>query len=308
MLKGMSEKSAGVIVVGSINVDLIVGVSRLPGPGETVLGRRFVQQNGGKSANQAAAAARVGAPVTMLGAVGDDDLGRSALAGLAEAGVDVTRCRTIEGTHTGLALIVVDDGGENQIAVASGANALLDGAMIEAATASLQAPPGSVCLIGFEVYDEAVVAAARWAAREGLRIVINPAPARQIPAELYDYGPILTPNRTEAEMLSGESEPAVAARVLAARTGAPVIVTLGGEGALLFEAGEAIGLSTLAVEPVDTTGAGDALNGILAAELARGAGLREALRWAMAGASMKTTVAGAQAGLPDREAIAARLA
>ena len=307
MLTGMSEKSAAVIVVGSINVDLIVGVSSLPGPGETVLGRRFIQQNGGKSANQAAAAARVGASVMMLGAVGDDDLGRSALSGLAEAGVDISRCGVIEGMHTGLALIVVDDGGENQIAVASGANALLDGARIEAATASLQAGPGSVCLIGFEVYDEAVVTAARWAASAGLRIIINPAPARQMPEELYGFGPILTPNETEAEMLSGESEPAAAARILAARTGAPVIVTLGSEGALLLEGDEAIRLPALAVEPIDTTGAGDALNGILAAELARGAELREALRWAMTGASLKTTVAGAQAGLPDREAIAARL-
>jgi ribokinase len=307
MLTPMNEKSAAVVVVGSINVDLIVGVSSLPGPGETVLGSRFIQQNGGKSANQAAAAARVGAPVTMLGAVGGDDLGRSALQGLGEAGVDVSRCGILEGSHTGLALIVVDGSGENQIAVASGANALLDGAMIEAATASLQTAPGSVCLIGFEVSDEAVLAAARWAAGEGLRIVINPAPARQMSDELYGYGPILTPNETEAEMLTGESAPTAAARVLAARTGAPVIVTLGGEGALLLEDDEAIRLPALAVEPVDTTGAGDALNGILAAELARGAELTEALRWAMTGASLKTTVAGAQAGLPDRAAIAARL-
>lgn len=307
MLAGMSEKAAAVIVVGSINVDLIVGVASLPGPGETVLGRRFLQQNGGKSANQAAAAARVGAPVTMLGAVGDDDLGRSALAGLGEAGVDVSRCRVVEGTHTGLALIVVDDAGENQIAVASGANALLDGAMIGAATEGLEPVPGSVCLIGFEIYDEAVVAAARWAARAGLRIIVNPAPARPVPTELLEAHPILTPNETEAEMLSGEAEPAAAARVLSERTEAPVIVTLGGEGALLYEDEAAVWLPALRVEPVDTTGAGDALNGILAAELSRGADLREALRWAMTGASLKTTVAGAQAGLPDREAIAAKL-
>jgi ribokinase len=304
----MIDTSPAVVVAGSINVDLIVGVPTLPQAGETVLGDRFVQQNGGKSANQAVAAARVGAQVTMLGAVGGDDLGRSALAGLAEAGVDIGACRVVEDTHTGLALIVVDERGENQIAVASGANACLDAAMIEAETAALGPAVGTVCLLGFEVRDEAVVAAARWAAGHDARIVLNPAPARPLVDELLGLRPILTPNETEAETLSGESGPEAAARALAARTGAPVIVTLGAEGALLFEDGHTERLPATRVEPVDTTGAGDALNGILAAELARGVSLREALRWAMVGAALKTTVAGAQAGLPSREAIAAHAA
>ncbi len=308
MLNGMSDIQPAVVVAGSINVDLIVGVTHLPGPGQTVLGSRFVQQNGGKSANQAVAAARVGAQVTMLGAVGGDDLGRSALAGLTEAGVDTTRCQIIEDTHTGLALIVVDEQGENQIAVASGANARLDGAMVEAEVAVLEPAAETVCLLGFEVQDEAVIRAARWAAQRGLRIVLNPAPARPLSDELLSYRPILTPNETEAAMLSGESGPLAAARALAARSGAPVIVTMGGEGALLYEDGQAQQLPAMRVEPVDTTGAGDALNGILAAELARGADLRQALRWAMVGASLKTLVSGAQAGLPTREAIAAHLA
>ena len=307
MLVGMTDLKPAVVVAGSINVDLIVGVPSLPGPGETVLGRRFIQQNGGKSANQAVAAARVGAQVTMLGAVGADDLGRSALAGLADAGVDTSRCTVVEGTHTGLALIVVDEAGENQIAVASGANARLDRAMVEAETASLEPAEGTVCLLGFEVDDQAVVSAARWAEAHGLLTVVNPAPARRLSEELLAYRPILTPNETEAAVLSGESGPEAAARALSARSGAPVIVTLGGEGALLHEGGRSERLPALSVEPVDTTGAGDALNGILAAELARGASLREALRWAMVGASLKTTSAGAQAGLPTREAIAAHL-
>jgi ribokinase len=308
MLMSMSDTNAAVIVAGSINVDLIVGVPVLPGAGETVLGSRFIQQNGGKSANQAVAAARVGAAVTMLGAVGGDDLGRSALAGLAEAGVDVRACRVVEDTYTGLALIVVDDAGENQIAVASGANGRLDGPMIEAEVAQLWPEVGTVCLLGFEVYDEAVLAAARWAAARALRIVLNPAPARPILEELLDFHPILTPNQTEAEMLTGEADPEAAARALSARSGAPVIVTLGAEGALLLDETGLERLPALPVEPVDTTGAGDALNGILAAELARGAELREALRWAMVGAALKTTKAGAQAGLPTREDIARHLA
>ena len=307
MLMGMTDQQARVIVAGSINVDLIVGVRDLPGPGETVLGRRFLQQNGGKSANQAVAAARVGAQVTMLGAVGADDLGRSALEGLEEAGVDVQRCRVVPDTHSGLALIVVDDAGENQIAVAPGANAALDAAMIEAQTRTLEASPQSVCLLGFEVPDEAVLSAARWSSGHGLRTIVNPAPARPLSEALLALGPILTPNETEAAMLSGESRPEDAAAVLARRSGAPVIVTLGRQGALLLEDGRFEQLPVIEVEPIDTTGAGDALNGILAAELARGAELREALRWAMVGASLKTTVAGAQAGLPDREAIAVHL-
>lgn len=307
MLAAMRKNSPSVIVAGSINVDLIVGVESLPAPGETVLGSRFIQQNGGKSANQAVAAARVGADVTMLGAVGSDDLGRSALAGLAEAGVDVSRCRVVEDVHTGLALIVVDDAGENQIAVASGANARLDHAAIEAATRTLEPAPGTVCLLGFEVPDAAVLAAARWAAAHGLTVIVNPAPARELVPQLLDARPILTPNETEAAMLSGTADPQDAAAELAGRTGAPVIVTLGREGALLHRDGHAEHLPVIAVEPVDTTGAGDALNGILAAELSRGADLREALRWAMAGASLKTLQAGAQAGLPSRSEIARRL-
>ncbi len=304
----MTDTDASVIVAGSINVDLIVGVERLPVAGETVLGNRFVQQNGGKSANQAVAASRVGAAVTMLGAVGDDDLGRSALAGLRSAGVDVSRCRSLAGEHTGLALIIVDAAAENQIAVAPGANARLDEHMIEAEVAHLDLRPGAVCLLGFEVPDEAVLAAARWASGKGLRIILNPAPARPLLDELYAIGPILTPNASEARMLSGEAEPLAAARVLSARSAAPVIVTLGADGALLWADGTAERLPALAVEPVDTTGAGDALNGILAAELAAGADLREALRWAIVGAALKTTRAGAQAGLPSRQAIAERLA
>ena len=304
----MTDESGAVIVAGSINVDLIVGVQRLPAAGETVHGDRFVQQNGGKSANQAVAASRVGAAVTMLGAVGDDDLGHSALAGLEAAGVDIGACQRLEGEHTGLALIVVDANGENQIAVAPGANALLDAAMIQAETARLEPPTGAVCLLGFEAPDDAVIAAARWASARGLRIILNPAPARPVVDELAAMGPILTPNETEAEMLTGVADPAAAAELLSRRTGAPVVVSLGADGALLWTAGQAEHLPATQVRPVDTTGAGDALNGILAAELARGAGLRDALRWAMVGAALKTTKAGAQAGLPTREAIGAHLA
>jgi ribokinase len=302
-----NDTSSTVIVAGSINIDLIVGVPSLPQAGETVLGDHFVQQGGGKSANQAVAAARVGASVAMLGAVGRDDFGRSALDGLEASGVDISACRVVGDAHTGLALIVVDAGGENQIAVASGANTRLDAAMVRAEIALLRPSPGAVCLLGLEVRDDAVVAAARWAAEHGLRIIVNPAPARALLDELVALHPILTPNRAEAEVLSGELRPESAARALAARTAAPVIVTLGADGALLHTEGKAEHLPALTVDAVDTIGAGDALNGILAAELAGGACLREALRWAMTGAALQTTTSGAQAGLPTRAAIAAHV-
>jgi ribokinase len=304
----MREARETVIVAGSINVDLIVGVRHLPTAGETVLGDRFVQQNGGKSANQAVAASRAGASVVMLGAVGDDDLGRRALDGLSAEGVDVSLCPRLPGEHTGLALIVVDGSGENQIAVAQGANARLDGAMVQGQLERLAPPPGAVCLLGFEVGDAAVLAAAQWAVARGLRIVLNPAPARPIPEEILAAGPILTPNETEAAMLAGVADPEAAAGVLSRWTGAPVVVSLGADGALLWRPEGVVRLPATRVTPVDTTGAGDALNGILAAELARGASLEEALRWAMVGAALKTTQPGAQAGLPTRAVIAAHLA
>jgi ribokinase len=244
----------------------------------------------------------------MLGAVGGDDLGRSALEGLASEGVDVSSCRRLADEHTGLALIVVDAVGENQIAVAQGANMRLDAAMIRGQTAELRPSPGAVCLLGFEVPDDAVLAAARWAVGQGLRLIVNPAPARPLLDELLTLAPILTPNESEAELLTGTADPEAAAGILSAWTGAPVIVSLGAEGAVLSIGGQATRLPATKVRPVDTTGAGDALNGILAAELARGAPLEAALRWAMVGAALKTTRAGAQTGLPSRAAIAAHLA
>jgi len=306
MLPSMTRPD--VIVVGSINVDLIVTVDRLPGPGETVLGGDFVEQDGGKGANQAAAAARAGAAVGMVGAVGRDELGERALANLALAGVDVAACARLEGARTGIALIVVDHAAENQIAVASGANARLDGAMVAAALEQLDPRRGAICLIGFEIGDAAVVAAAGHARERALRLILNPAPARPIPLEALAQEPILTPNEAEAALLTGLAGPEEAARSLAERSGAPVIVSLGADGALLCSDGRVEHLPATPVRPVDTTGAGDALNGILAAELARGTELREALRWAMAGAALQTTYPGARAGLPTGEAIATLLA
>jgi len=284
-----------VYVVGSVNVDLVVTAASLPRPGETVAGGTFERHGGGKSANQAVAAARLGASVRMVGAVGDDDLGEEALALLAADGIDVSGVARLGDTPTGVALIVVDEAGENQIAVASGANAQLDAGTVER---GLRAAAGGVALLGLEVPDAAVLAGARAARAAGLALVLNPAPARELPPELLHLSPLLTPNRDEARALAGEDDPEAAARALAARTGAPVVVTVGAEGALVVDGDTLERVPAPRVEVVDTTGAGDAFNGALACELAGGAGLIEAARAAVAVAARSTERPGARTVIP----------
>ncbi|HEY6691325.1 MAG TPA: PfkB family carbohydrate kinase [Solirubrobacteraceae bacterium] len=322
----MSE--AAVVVVGSVNADLVVSVRQLPRPGETVSGGTFARHGGGKGANQAVAAARLGARVAFVGAVGNDDLGEEALRELAGEGVDVSAAARVEGVATGVAVIVVDERGENQIAVASGANAALTGDAVAAALtplvaspagatepsygaepAGVAAPPASsagggaaagVVLLGHEVPEAAVVAGARAARAAGWTAILNPAPARPLPAGIA--GVLLTPNADEARALTGEDDPEAAARALADHTGAPVLVTLGPDGALLLD-DTAERLPAPAVDVVDTTGAGDTVNGALAAELAAGIPLRDAARFALAAAALSTRAAGARAGMPRRHEV-----
>jgi ribokinase len=292
--------SGCVLVVGSINVDLVVSLARLPVPGETVTGGSFASHPGGKGGNQAVAAARMGARVSFIGAVGDDELGEAALADLSAEGVDVSRIARLPDISTGVALIVVDERGQNQIAVASGANAGVDGRLVESATRSIDMPVGSAYLANLEVGDDAVLAGARFAVAHGLHVVINPAPARQLTAELLDLAPVLVPNQQEAESLTGEAQPDAAALALAARSGAPVIVTLGAAGALLVGPDGVEHLPAPSVQVVDTTGAGDTFAGVFAAQLASGAALLEAARFAVRAASMSVTVPGARGGMPTR--------
>jgi ribokinase len=196
-----------------------------------------------------------------------------------------------------VALIIVDAAGENAIAVASGANARVDGAGL----ADLLKGDAGVVLLGHEVPETAVLAGARAARAAGWLAVLNPAPARPLPDDLVALGPILTPNATEACALAGDADPEAAAVALAARTGAPVLVTLGARGALLIDGDAHVPIPAPEVDVVDTTGAGDALNGALAAELARGASLADAARLAVAAASVSTRRAGARAGMPRRD-------
>ena len=284
-----------VLIVGSINVDLVIRAAQLPAPGQSVSGGVFAQYQGGKGANQAVASARAGATVTMVGAVGDDEYGRSAVNDLAREGVDVSRVAVMGGESTGLALIAVDERGANQIVVAPGANYAFGAAAIELALYGYEPRAGSVAVLSFELGDDAIVAAARYAAEHGMALLVNPAPVRELPAALVALAPIVLPNEGEAATLTGVSNPREAATTLSVRTGAPVIVTLGAQGALLSEpGGTQENLPAPRVEVVDTTGAGDAFVGALAAKLAAGKPLREAAAAAVEAASKSVTTAGAR--------------
>lgn len=283
-----------VLVIGSINEDLVIHTDRLPGPGETVTGDGLERFGGGKGANQAVAARAFGGEVLFVGAVGEDGLGARAVARLEASGLDTDRVARLPDAATGVALIVVDRNGENQIAVASGANARLDEARVEAALKTLDLS-GCVLLVNLEIPDGAIFAAARKAAAEGAPIVVNPAPARPLSDHLLDLGPVLTPNRREVEALSGIAEPEEGARQLARRTGNAVVVTLGRDGALVARGGRVSAHPAYDVDPVDTTGAGDVFSGVLAACLASGMGVSEGVDWAGAAAAVHVTTPGARA-------------
>ncbi|MGZ6706057.1 MAG: ribokinase [Solirubrobacteraceae bacterium] len=296
-------RAAAVLVVGSVNVDLVATVPALPGPGETVVGPGVERHDGGKGANMAVAAARLGAATAFVGAVGDDDLGAGAIAGLRNEGVDTGAVLTLPGVPTGAALIVVDAAGENQIAVGAGANHALTAAHVRAALAERAAGAGCIA-VGSEVPDDCVVAAVRAAREAGTACVLNPAPARPALLDAVALGPVLTPNAGEAVLLAraAGAEPAgpeQAAAALVAHGGAPVLVTLGSDGALLVAPGAApVRIAAPAVDAVDTTGAGDAFTGAVAARLAAGDDLEAAARYAVTAAALSVTRPGARGGMP----------
>jgi ribokinase len=301
---GSHGQAAGgrVIVVGSINIDVVMRLPRLPAPGETVLGGVFAPHHGGKGANQAVAAARAGAPVHLVGAVGVAD-GADAVAALEAEGIDAARVIRCDGP-TGHAVVLVDSGtGENQIAVAPGANALVSAGQVSESFAALAAGPEDVVVLSFELPAEPLREAARIAAQAGARIVVNPAPAQTGREDLL-AGAIITPNGSELRALVAQAglapglDPESAALTLARHTGGAVIVTLGADGALLADGARGEHFAAHRVRAADTTGAGDTLTGVLAASLAQGDGLRDSVRRAVAAATLAVTRPGARAGMP----------
>jgi ribokinase len=293
-------------VVGSLNMDLVVRSPRIPRPGETIIGSAFHVVPGGKGANQAVAAARLGAQVAMVGRLGDDDFGHTMLDSLVAEGVDVTFV-TPEPKHpTGVALITVDDTGENTIVVASGANMNLSPVQVEAAMAAIEA--ADVLLLQLEIPLESVIRAAELARSHGTKVILNPAPARPVPNELLALVDVLVPNESETELLAGISfdDPVGAGRAaqkLLERGVETVVLTLGAHGALLAYGDQIQHVPAFEVEPVDTTAAGDAFLAGFAVALAEGKPLSQAVSWGNAAGALATTKLGAQPSLPTRPAL-----
>ena len=293
------------VVFGSANVDLTVQTERAPGPGETVLGHSFTQGGGGKGANQAVAAARMSAVTRFVGRVGDDPLGTRLRDGLAAAGVETSGLVTVAGAATGVALIVVDGTADNRIVVAPGANATLDGGDLAGLRTALDG--ASVLLLQLEVPMSGVIAAARLGRQHGVTVVLDPAPVPPsgVPDELLQLASIVTPNEHEAALLAGD--PAAALDELRRRGAETVVVTLGERGARWSGAGGEGAATPPAVDAVDTTGAGDAFNGALAAALAEGHDLATAIEWALVAGALCVTRPGAQDAMPERADVLALL-
>jgi len=297
-----------IVVFGSINVDLVIRAAALPRPGETVLAPTWHLYPGGKGANQAVAAARAGAAVALYGCVGRDGFADTALAGLRAAGVDLAGVAVADDAPTACAAICVDDRGENQIAVASGAN--LSARADRVPDAALG--PQTTVMLQLEVPVAETVALAARARARGARVVLSAAPAAAVPAALLEAADVVLVNALEATMLAGAlglpaGDPMAAAAGLAARCGGAAVVTLGGRGAVAFAGGERLAVGALPLRPVDTTAAGDAFAGALAAALDRGETLAAALRRASVAGGLACLAAGAQPSLPDAAAIELRL-
>ena len=289
-------------MLGSANMDLVAYVSRAPGLGETVFGREFHTVPGGKGANQAIAAARAGADVVMIGAVGSDAFGVSVRAALVEAGVGVERVRTVPGP-TGTAHIVVDDSGDNAIVVVPSANAAVslsddDRAVMDGC---------DVLLLQLEVPMPAVRAGAAAGRAAGARVVLTPAPAQDLPDELLGMVDLLVPNEHEAAALTGLDDPAAALAALLERV-PEVVITRGAAGCLYgSRGGRPVPVPAVPVDAVDSTAAGDTFVGALAVALAEGRTAVAALRWASAAAALSVQRPGASSSMPSREEIDAVL-
>lgn len=288
-----------IVVFGSLNVDVMIAVNHLPLPGETVLGPGYELTAGGKGGNQALAAARAGGKVVMVGSIGSDPLAGTATADLKAAGVDLSHLAIVP-EPTGLAAICVDAAGENHVVVASGANRRTAASLVPAALIG----PETLFVLQMEVPLAENWALIKAAKAKGARVLLNCAPAADIPADALASVDWLVVNENEAKQVAEglklpASDPRAAAEAIARAAGATVIVTLGAAGAAAFaRSGESLSVETLKIKPVDTVGAGDSFVGGLAAALDRGFNLGEALRYAAVGGALACLKTGAQPSLP----------
>jgi ribokinase len=290
-----------IVVIGSSNTDMVVKTARFPRPGETIIGGEFFLFAGGKGANQAVAAARMGGQVVFVCKVGDDLFGKQALEGFKIEGIDTDFAAVDPVRASGTALITVDEKGENSIVVAPGANDALDNHDIDKATSALRT--AEIVLLQLEIPLPAVEHAAHRAFEMGKKVVLNPAPARVLPSTLYPCLYAITPNETEAQLLTGvevtdEASARSAAEVLYERGVQHVVITLGAKGAYYFDGKNGMMVPAPVVKAVDTTAAGDVFNGALAVGLAGGSDWPAALALACRAASISVTRMGAQASAP----------
>lgn len=297
-----------IAVMGSVNMDLMLRCSHLPQAGETVLGRDFAQHPGGKGANQAVAAARMGGDVRFIGCVGDDAFGREARAGLQAAGVDLVHLHTVPATATGIAMVTIDDQGENCIALAPGANQALSIAHIDQAEAEIAASAMLVCQ--FEVPLETVMRAKQLAYRHHVPFLLNPAPAQALPLAAFAGTAILVANSVEAAMLSGMPVASVgqaieASEFLRSNGIASVVITLGKDGVVLASQTGVAHFPAFKVDAVDTTGAGDTFVGALSVALVSEMAMGEAVQLAQRAAAFSVTRRGGQASMPNAGELAA---
>ncbi|MDQ7030353.1 MAG: ribokinase [Ardenticatenia bacterium] len=293
------------VVLGSLNMDMVIRAPRLPVPGETVEGHEFVTVLGGKGANQAVAAARLGAPTFMVGRVGNDGFGRALLAGLREAGVNAEGVWVDEGVRSGVAVIVVDQEGQNQIVLAAGANGRVGNDDVARLRPRLEG--AAALLLQLEVPLPAVLEAAKAARAAGVPVILDPAPAREgLPNEVFRLADVLTPNEAEASCLAGfpvttAEEAARAVRVFRQRGANTVIIKRGAQGIFwASDAGEGM-MPAFPVQAVDTVAAGDAFNAALAVALAEGRSFHQALVWGVAAGALAVTKHGAQPAMPTRQ-------
>ncbi|MEW5869251.1 MAG: ribokinase [Chloroflexota bacterium] len=296
-----------IVVVGSLNMDLVVRIPQIPKPGETLLGGVFKTYPGGKGANQAVAATRLGAHVTMIGCVGDDAFGKELRAGLENEGIDITHVLVHPEAATGVALIQVDAQGQNSIAVASGANFCLTGSDIERAMQTID--DFDALVMPLETPLETIYTAAKIASHRGAKVLLNPAPAQVLAREIIERIDVLLPNEHEIAQITGVPVQSVSdlsqafskLRQLGLKN---LVVTMGGHGAVLFnEKGRESFIPACHVQVIDTTAAGDCFVGALAVGLCDGNSLIDAAKFANAAAALSVTREGAQPSLPNREEV-----
>lgn len=290
-------------VLGSINVDHVIRVPYFPKAGETLTGYGYQIAYGGKGANQAVAAARVGAKVSFIGAIGDDQIGQTMKQAFEQDGIDTSAICVIPNQSTGLAMIQVADSGENSIVISAGANADLSESLVEQHKSQIE--QADILLMQLESPLQAVTLATKFAKSAGVKVVLNPAPAQPLPDSLLSHIDIITPNETEAEILTGikvtdEQTAAVAANHFHQLGIETVLITLGSKGVYYSEKGQGEIIPGFRVDAVDTTAAGDTFNGAFVTALLEGQSPKESIRFAHAAAAISVTRMGAQTAIPTR--------